>query len=1014
MKPTQCPRCHARIPADGPQGLCPSCLLAASWSEPELIITSGGDSPALPPPPSPEEIQPLFPHLEIVRLLGRGGMGAVYEARQRGLGRVVALKLLWAPAIPDAAFQERFAREGRALAQLSHDNVVAVHDAGKSGPYYWLLMEYVDGPNLRQVLQTGAIEPVRALAIVMQMCAALDYAHEHGVVHRDIKPENVLLTRNGRVKIADFGLAKMLAREPHDVSLTGSLQAMGTLHYVAPEQIERPKEVDHRADIYSLGVVLYEVLTGELPIGRFRLPSRKAQVDARLDDIVTKALQKEPDRRYQAVSDVSTAVGNVVSGRGRSQPRAAREIHRRRASWTLIAGGVAALLVVGVVGAQFGVFGASKPAALSAKEHLEKGRALIGSVATIVDGVGHLDSAYTLDPTLAEIESLSSKSRFEAVDQLLLKGRTQEAVLLARLGQTQFPGDRNDALVQRAESMAAAHVASVVRISSPADGAVIGGRELVLRGDITRSDFDGTLSIDGVILQPIGSRFEHELHDLADGARSVTVLVTDRGGFALPLTRNFVVDTTKPELSVSLVSDEIVPTSFVLRGKVGDSTKTTIKALGREIQRDGSGDWDLALSLEEGRREFDVVATDALGRETKSTVRVIVDATAPVIDSLEIGSEIVVGRATAPAKVRVTDDVRLKSVTWDGKPIEVGAGGMVTLPVRPGGDDGASSRHALEAVDHAGNKAPAEILVRHDVTSPAIEFDAADDEAIVGTTYTVSVKAKDRSSCVLIVNGVEQDPPVDGTFHARVAIPRDRLVGSTYPLNLEVRDDANNKAPGKKTLKLVEACVDCNGSAKCAKCSGTGEVSKGCRGKGCKGGQATGDCDSCNGDGRAACVSCNGLGHGPRETCVLCGGGGRVPCERCTGTGRVPDKCSNPNCENGVHIWNDGIRNRRADCPKCEGGIQQYICRECKGKNNNTVLCGNCVNGQATPKCSAACDNGRVNAPCSSCDGQKKTTGTCTVCLGAGTKLEKCRTCIGEKECKPCGGTGRADKVKSK
>src|SRR5882672_4453911 len=206
MKPATCPRCYAAIPPDAPQGLCPKCLLAVNMGEPELIHSPAGNP--LPPPPSPQEIQPLFPHLEIVRLLGRGGMGAVYEARQRGLNRPVALKLLWAPSIPDAEFEERFSREGRALAQLSHDNVVAVHDAGKSGPYYWILMEYVDGPNLRHLLQAGRLEPSRALPIVMQTCAALEYAHQQGVVHRDIKPENILITQSGRAKIADFGLAK--------------------------------------------------------------------------------------------------------------------------------------------------------------------------------------------------------------------------------------------------------------------------------------------------------------------------------------------------------------------------------------------------------------------------------------------------------------------------------------------------------------------------------------------------------------------------------------------------------------------------------------------------------------------------------------------------------------------------------------------------------------------------------------------------------------------------------------
>jgi predicted Ser/Thr protein kinase len=307
----QCPRCCAPIPADGPQGLCPKCLLAVGMGEPEIILTASGE-PA-PPPPAPAEIAPHFPQLEIVRLIGRGGMGAVYEARQRGLSRTVALKVLSAPHSADASFEERFVREAQTLARLSHENIVSVYDAGRAGPHFYLLMEYVDGPNLRQALQAGRIEPAHALTVVMQICAALDYAHRHGVVHRDIKPENVLLTREGRVKIADFGLAKMLDRATRGPSLTRASQAMGTPHYMAPEQIEHPQQVDHRADIYSLGVVLYELLTGELPLGRFPLPSHKVQVDVRLDDIVLRTLEKEPERRYQAAADVRSAVNEVAT-----------------------------------------------------------------------------------------------------------------------------------------------------------------------------------------------------------------------------------------------------------------------------------------------------------------------------------------------------------------------------------------------------------------------------------------------------------------------------------------------------------------------------------------------------------------------------------------------------------------------------------------------------------------------------------------------------------------------------
>jgi prepilin-type processing-associated H-X9-DG protein len=264
-------------------------------------------------PPEPAELAEKFPQLEIIELLGQGGMGAVYKARQKQLERFVALKILPPEVGRDPAFAERFTREARSMAKLNHQYVVTLYEFGhtEDGLYY-LLMEFVDGTDLRHVIQTGELGTNEALAIVPQVCEALHYAHEEGIVHRDIKPENILLDKKGRVKIADFGLARLLDRPATSFTLTQAGQRMGTPHYMAPEQIQGAHEVDHRADIYSLGVVFYEMLTGQLPIGQFAPPSQKVQVDVRLDKVVLKSLAHEPERRYQHASEVKTDVETIT------------------------------------------------------------------------------------------------------------------------------------------------------------------------------------------------------------------------------------------------------------------------------------------------------------------------------------------------------------------------------------------------------------------------------------------------------------------------------------------------------------------------------------------------------------------------------------------------------------------------------------------------------------------------------------------------------------------------------
>lgn len=308
-----CDECGGKLPTDAPQGLCPQCLMKLGLpSDAQSALPTSPTAPAPFIPPEPKQLARQFPQLEIIELLGQGGMGAVYKARQKHLDRLVALKILPPQIGQDPAFAERFTREARSLARLNHPQIVTVFEFGhtEDGLYYFI-MEYIDGTDLRQLINAADLSPKEALAIVPQICAALQFAHEEGIVHRDIKPENILIDKKGRIKIADFGLARLLDQPAKAYTLTQAGQRMGTPHYMAPEQIEHPGQVDHRADIYSLGVVFYEMLTGELPIGRFDPPSQKVRIDVRLDEIVLHTLEKEPQRRYQHASQLKTDIETV-------------------------------------------------------------------------------------------------------------------------------------------------------------------------------------------------------------------------------------------------------------------------------------------------------------------------------------------------------------------------------------------------------------------------------------------------------------------------------------------------------------------------------------------------------------------------------------------------------------------------------------------------------------------------------------------------------------------------------
>ena len=298
--------------------------------------------------PGVEDLNLLFPEFEILGRLGQGGMGAVYKAIQRDLDRAVAIKILPPEIAADAEFTERFRREASALAQLDHANIVKLFDYGQRESFAYFVMEFVDGVDLSRKIAAGPTSLDEALHIVDQLCDALQHSHERGVVHRDVKPANILMTGDGRVKVADFGLARLVCPEAGDLGLTRSHAALGTPRYMAPEQLAGASGTDHRVDVYALGVVLYELLTGQIPAGHFDPPSEKVPtLNPRIDEVVLRALSAEPNRRFSTALEVKSSLREAIA-----KPMLTRQERARTLAWRVFAVSLVAALL-GAGGALF-------------------------------------------------------------------------------------------------------------------------------------------------------------------------------------------------------------------------------------------------------------------------------------------------------------------------------------------------------------------------------------------------------------------------------------------------------------------------------------------------------------------------------------------------------------------------------------------------------------------------------------------------------------------------------------
>ena len=875
-------------------------------TEAQVVQIRQGMAAARPPSKIPRALGGF----ELVSKVGQGGMGSVFKARQVDLDRTVAVKVLKPRLARNAKFVEQFLREARSAGRLNHANIVAAIDVGESEGFYYFAMEFVDGETLHQLLaRDGPLPEGRAIGIATEVAKALDHAHHKDLVHRDIKPDNIMLTRDGRVRVTDFGLAKVVDKET--LGGTDADRFLGTPAYMAPEQVRADPHIDCRADIFSLGVTLYEMLTGQRPFTGANtvaiaaaviaepLPSiRKQRPDASLAicRLVEKMTAKDPAKRPATPADVISALDSAASA-PRLKPRAGGSAVRRgrpRPKKTpvgayLAAGAIVlALAALAILLATRAARPRRPPSPVPVVRPPSAVRPIPTTTATAARErlLASLRKALSDADTYAADNPVAYASQIKRYNLVLADFPPQQQQYLPREGQAllrklcarieDLGEERRTAadkeLARREAEAGRLLKAALDELKTARLAADLPNTASIGRAPRLFDTFPNELRTDGIATQ-LERRRDHYL-----GRAEPVYVALDSRAKALVKQKLY----TKAKSTYAVAKTWHIPELAARADEAIAEVDKLIAQVGSEALRKAQ-----QLFPAQARAVLGQLRARAYAEAAKAVAAALVDpALAPVrervrrLDALVRGANALVVRAgIGVKKFQPGEMVRVaglagKFVRFHEGKIYLDAGAVIARPLV---ELGTGEIIALALTGYGDPRAQAE---------PAIGlFLLAEGDPDGARKRLAAAKAK----------AIDVDAALDVVAH----------LGS-------------------------KPCPTCKGakSVPCPACKATGVVAQ----------AAAGPCDACAGKGTVPCPKCAGKGT---FTCRFCKGTGRVargrPCPRCKGRGTV-------------------------DCPACQAGV--VPCKKCggTGKLSKAAPCPKC-NGAKTIPCTTCGAAGRLAAP---------------------------------------------------